>query len=160
MQSRVAGDEVSPSSRTVNQAAHERQASVGVANVELGIPKLMSEAARDIWFQAAHVPAMIYQVGWPDADQPLEYTFFKRRYLISDIVEFFPVPGTRNVRETSKEAVCIIAACQLSNPCFILLLLLRILKSSEMREADILLRFFSRLRIAGQWRANHVIRHV
>ena len=76
----------------------------------------MSEAARDIWFQAGHVPAMIYQVGWPDADQPLEYTLPERRYLIFDIMEFFSVPGAWNVGETSKETVRIMAIYEPSNP--------------------------------------------
>jgi len=81
---------------------------------------------------------MIYQVGWLDDIQPLEYTLFEGRYPISDIMEFFSVPDVWNVRETSKETVHILAAYQLSDPCYILSLLLRILKASEMRKVDTL----------------------
>ena len=52
---------------------------------------------------------MIYQVGWPDSNQLLEYTLPEQRYPISDIMEFFSVLGTWNVRETSKETVRTIA---------------------------------------------------
>jgi len=41
-------DEVSSGSCTINQATHECHTNVGVADIELVVPKLKSEAARDI----------------------------------------------------------------------------------------------------------------
>jgi len=61
-------------------------------------------------------------------------------------MEFLSVPGAWNVRETSEDIVCIIATYQLSDPYYILLFPLRILKVSEMREVDALWRFFSLLK--------------
>ena len=106
----------------------------------------MSKAARDIWLQVAHIPTMIYQVGWPEAGQLFEYTLSERRFPVSNIMEFLSVAGSWNVREMSEKTIRVIAVYQFSDPCYKLLLLLRILEASEMHEANTLWRFFSQLK--------------
>ena len=57
------GNEVSPSSGTVNQTANVRQSWVRVADIQLVVPKLSREPAGHVGFQVTDVPAMIEQMG-------------------------------------------------------------------------------------------------
>ena len=61
-------DEVSPSTNAVDQASHEGQIDVRIANVKLVISEQASEAGRDIRLQVADVSTPVHQMRRPDAD--------------------------------------------------------------------------------------------
>jgi len=61
-------DEVSPSTNAVDQASHEGQIDVQIANVKLVISELASKAGRDILLQVADVFTPVHQMRRPDAD--------------------------------------------------------------------------------------------
>ena len=86
-------DEVPPGSCCIYQNFHEGQARVEIPNIELVIPKLASKTARDVRLQVTNVAALIHQMRWSDAHQPLEYSMPKGRSPVTHIKNFSPYPA-------------------------------------------------------------------
>jgi len=95
---------------TVNQAPHEDQVGIRIANVELIISELASKAAEDIWFQLADVFAQVYQMRRPDADQPLEDSTAQQCPTVPDIFELLAISSVSDIRNTLEETIHVGAA--------------------------------------------------
>jgi len=106
------GDEILPSVSAINQAPHEGQFSVRIANIALVIFEQMCKLAGDVWLQIAGISAPVYQVRRLDANQPFENSPAQRRLTVPDILEFLTISRITDVEETPEETIYVVPAQQ------------------------------------------------